>query len=48
MHRSKNGKIKTLIGRSRKNRQLMSVTEISGKKAVTNYTTVKIFEIKAK
>ena len=40
------GKIETLIGRSRKNRQLMSVTEISGKKAVTNYTTVKVFEIK--
>ena len=40
------GRIETLIGRSRKNRQLMSVTEISGKKAVTNYTTVKIFEIK--
>jgi 23S rRNA pseudouridine1911/1915/1917 synthase len=41
-----NGKIKTLIGRSRKNRQLMSVTEISGKKAVTNYKTIKVFEIK--
>jgi len=40
------GKIETLIGRSRKNRQLMSVTEISGKKAVTNYKTVKVFEIK--
>jgi len=41
-----NGKIETLIGRSRKNRQLMSVTEISGKKAVTNYLTLKVFEIK--
>tara|TARA_B110000444_G_scaffold236558_1_gene248516 strand:+ start:387 stop:1370 length:984 start_codon:yes stop_codon:yes gene_type:complete len=41
-----NGKIKTLIGRSRKNRQLMSVTEITGKKAVTNYTTLKVFDIK--
>ena len=40
------GRIETLIGRSRKNRQLMSVTEISGKKAITNYTTVKVFEIK--
>ena len=40
------GKIETLIGRSRKNRQLMSVTEVSGKKAVTNYTTIKVFEIK--
>jgi 23S rRNA pseudouridine1911/1915/1917 synthase len=40
------GRIETLIGRSRKNRQLMSVTEISGKKAITNYTTVKVYEIK--
>ena len=40
------GRIETLIGRSRKNRQLMSVTEISGKKAITNYTTVKVFEVK--
>ena len=41
-----NGRIETLIGRSRKNRQLMSVTEISGKKAATNYRTIKVFEIK--
>ena len=41
-----NAKIETLIGRSRKNRQLMSVTEISGKKAITNYKTLKVFEIK--
>jgi len=40
------GGIKTLIGRSRKNRQLMSATEISGKKAVTNYKTLKVFNIK--
>jgi len=40
------GRIETLIGRSRKNRQLMSVTEITGKKAVTNYSTLKVFEIK--
>ena len=40
------GKIKTLIGRNRKNRQLMSVTEISGKKAITNYSTLKVFQIK--
>ena len=44
--RPMNGKIETLIGRNRNNRQLMSVTEISGKKAVTNYKTLKIFEIK--
>ena len=40
------GKIETLIARSRKNRQLMSATELSGKKAVTNYKTIKVFEIK--
>jgi 23S rRNA pseudouridine1911/1915/1917 synthase len=40
------GRVETLIGRSRKNRQLMSVTEVSGKKAITNYTTIKVFEIK--
>ena len=40
------GRIETLIGRSRKNRQLMSVTEITGKKAVTNYSTLKVFDIK--
>jgi 23S rRNA pseudouridine1911/1915/1917 synthase len=41
-----NGKIETLIGRSRKNRQLMSVTEITGKKSITNYKTLKVFNIK--
>ena len=40
------GRIETLIGRSRKNRQLMSVTEITGKKSITNYKTLKIFNIK--
>jgi 23S rRNA pseudouridine1911/1915/1917 synthase len=40
------GKIETLIGRSRKNRQLMSVTEITGKKSITNYKTLKVFNIK--
>ena len=40
------GRIETLIGRSRKNRQLMSVTEITGKKSITNYKTVKVFNIK--
>ena len=39
------GKIETLIGRSRKNRQLMSVTEITGKKSITNYKTLKVFNI---
>jgi len=41
-----NGKIETLIGRSRKNRQLMSVTEITGKKSITNYKTLNVFNIK--
>jgi len=41
-----NGRIETLIGRSRKNRQLMSVSEITGKKSITNYKTLKIFNIK--
>ena len=37
------GKIITLISRSKKNRQLMAVSEISGKKAITNYKTLKVF-----
>ncbi len=37
------GKIITRISRSKKNRQLMAVSEISGKKAITNYKTLKIF-----
>ena len=41
-----NGKIITLISRSKKNRQLMNVSEINGKKAITNYKTLKVFNIK--
>jgi 23S rRNA pseudouridine1911/1915/1917 synthase len=41
-----NGKIKTLISRSKKNRQLMSVSEVNGKQAITNYQTIKVFDIK--
>jgi 23S rRNA pseudouridine1911/1915/1917 synthase len=41
-----NGKISTLISRDRKNRQLMTVSEINGKKAITNYKTIKVFNIK--
>ena len=41
-----NGKIETLISRSRKNRQLMAISEFKGKKAITNYFTKKIFSIK--
>ena len=39
------GKINTLISRDKKNRQLMTVSEINGKKAITNYNTVKVFNI---
>ena len=38
-----NGKIITLITRSKKNRQLMSVSERLGKMAITNYKTLKTF-----
>ena len=38
-----NGKINTLISRSKKNRQLMAVSDRSGKKATTNYKTIKTF-----
>ena len=41
-----NGKIRTLISRSKKNRQLMSVSDIKGKEAITNYKTKRIFNIK--
>ncbi len=41
-----NGKINTLISRDKKNRQLMTVSDISGKRAITNYKTIKVFSIK--
>ena len=41
-----NGKISTLITRDKKNRQLMTVSDINGKKAITNYKTIKVFNIK--
>ena len=41
-----NGKITTLISRNKKNRQLMTVSEVNGKKAITNYKTLKVFNIK--
>ncbi len=41
-----NGRIETLISRNKKNRQLMSVSEIKGKKAITNYKTIKVFSFK--
>jgi 23S rRNA pseudouridine1911/1915/1917 synthase len=40
-----NGKIETLISRNKKYRQLMAVSEVNGKKAITNYITKKIFDI---
>tara|TARA_B100001093_G_scaffold504973_1_gene561554 strand:- start:1769 stop:2749 length:981 start_codon:yes stop_codon:yes gene_type:complete len=40
------GKINTLITRDKKNRQLMTVSEVNGKKAITNYKTIKVFNIK--
>jgi|TARA_B110000211_G_scaffold222209_1_gene270645 23S rRNA pseudouridine1911/1915/1917 synthase len=40
------GRIETLISRNKKNRQLMTVSDINGKKAITNYKTIKVFNIK--
>ena len=40
------GRIETLISRNKKNRQLMMVSEVNGKKAITNYKTIKVFNIK--
>ena len=42
--RPSKGRIETLIARSSKNRQMMEVSNIKGKKAITNYKTVEIFE----
>ena len=44
--RPSNGKIKTLITRSSKNRQMMEVSSTKGKVAITNYKTKEIFENK--
>ncbi len=38
------GRIETFITRSSKNRQLMEVSSSKGKKAITNYKTLEIFE----
>ena len=40
------GRIETLISRNKKNRQLMTVSDITGKKAITNYRTINVFNIK--
>ena len=44
--RTLEGRVETLITRNKKNRQLMTVSDINGKKAITNYKTVKVFNIK--
>ena len=44
--RPSKGKIETLITRSSKNRQMMEVSNMKGKKAITNYKTVELFENK--
>ena len=40
------GRIETLITRNKKNRQLMTVSDFNGKKAITNYRTIKVYNIK--
>ena len=40
------GRVETLIARNKRNRQLMTVSEVNGKKAVTNYKTLKVYNIK--
>ena len=42
--RPSQGKIETFITRSSKNRQMMEVSRTKGKKAITNYKTLKIFQ----
>ena len=42
--RPSKGKIETLITRSSKNRQMMEVSNTKGKRAVTNYKTIEVFE----
>ena len=44
--RPSKGKIDTLITRSSKNRQMMEVSNVKGKKAITNYKTIEVFENK--
>ena len=44
--RPSKGKVETLITRSSSNRQIMEVSNIKGKKAITNYKTLEVFENK--
>ena len=41
-----NGKITKLITRDKKNSQLMTVSDVNGKEAITNYKTLNVFNIK--
>mgnify|MGYP001186975726 CR=1 FL=1 len=41
--RPMHGRIESLISRSKKNRQLMTVSDIKGKRAITNYKTIKTY-----
>ena len=42
--RPSKGKVETFIVRSSKNRQMMEVSNVKGKKAITNYKTIEVFE----
>ena len=44
--RPSKGKVETLIDRSSSNRQITQVSDIKGKKAITNYKTLEVFENK--
>ena len=44
--RPQNGRIVIPISRNKKNRQLMSANKFSGKRAITNYKTIKTFQNK--
>ena len=44
--RPSKGRVETLITRSSRNRQMMEVNKTKGKKAITNYKTIEIFENK--
>ena len=44
--RPSSGRVETFITRSSKNRQLMEVSNSKGKKAITNYKTIEVFENK--
>ena len=44
--RPSKGRIETFITRSSKNRQMMEVSNSKGKKAITNYETIEVFENK--